>query len=252
MTRGPRRPAAGVGAAVGAVLTVLLLALAGCSALGSARLPERTSAAPTPTPSLPATADAFRDARTFALAAESGHLVGTLGTGAAAVRIDLEGSASGANQRLVRAVRGRGTAVVLTVGDGHWLAGDEAFWRTRTPNAADARARVGTWAPVRAADARAVGPETLRGVLEATFSRPAVAALEEDPAPVVDDEVEGRPAWRLGTEDGGARVWVAAAGGGEVLRVAVSGKGAVDLTTTGWERATVWQPPAAGDVPDLG
>ncbi|QIM21733.1 hypothetical protein G7075_12355 [Phycicoccus sp. HDW14] len=245
MTAGTRR-------AVALAVAVGVLLLGGCSALAPPRVPEPTTAATTPPASLPTTAEAFRDARTFALAAESGHLTGTLGSGARAVRIDLEGSASGGNQRLVRTVAGRGTSVVLTVESGHWLAGDADFWRTRVKGAAAVRARVGRWAPVRAAEARSVGPETLRGVLEATLTVPAVTALEVDPAPVTEDEVDGRPAWLLGSEAAGARVWVAAGGGGEVLRVAVSGTGAVDLLTSDWERATAWQAPTPGEVPDLG
>ncbi len=238
--------------ALAGALALGVLALGGCSALAPPRLPEPSSASATPTPSLPTTAEAFRDARTFALAAESGHLTGTLGSGRAAVTIDLEGSASGSNQRLQRAVTGRGTAVVLRVGEARWLAGDAAFWGTRTTKPALVRARVGTWVPVTAAQADAVGPETLRAVLERTLADPAVAALEGEPAPVTEDEVDGREAWLLGSETAGARVWVAAGGGGEVLRIAVSGKGAADLRATDWERATTWTPPAPGDVPELG
>lgn len=245
MTGSSRRALAGA-------LAAGVLVLTGCSALQPPRLPEPSSAPSTPTPSLPTTAEAFRDARTFALAAESGHLTGTLGSGRTAVRIDLEGSASGANQRLLRAATGRGTAVVLRVGEGHWLAGDAAFWGTRTTKAAVVRARVGTWVPVTAAQAAEVGSETLRAVLERTLAVPAVAGLEGEPAPVAEDEVDGRAAWLLGSEAAGARVWVAAGGGGEVLRIAVSGKGAVDLQVTDWERATTWAAPAPGDVPDLG
>lgn len=230
----------------------MTLALTGCADLRPPRLPTPSSSAPAPTPSLPTTADAFREARTFALSAESAHLVGTLGAGSAAVRIDLEGSATGANERLVRRAPGRGTAAVLTVGDGHWLAGDAAFWRTRTRSAAVVRSRVGTWVPVTGAQAAAVGPETVRGVLSSALSAASVAALEGQQAPVVETEQDGRPAWLLGAEESGARVWVAADGGGEVLRIAVSGKGALDLVTSGWERATRWTAPAAGDVPDLG
>jgi hypothetical protein len=235
-----------------AALVLGLLVLGGCSALRPPQVPRPTSGGATPTTSLPTTAEAFRDARTFALAAESGHLTGTLGAGPRAVRIDLEGAASGTNQRLLRTVTDRGTAAVLTVDGRHWLAGDADFWGTRTTKPAVVRARVGTWVPVTAAQAAAVGGETLRGVLERTLAVPAVAALEAESAPVSEDEVDGRAAWLLGSETAGARVWVAAGGGGEVLRIAVSGTGAADLVASDWERATTWEAPGPGDVPDLG
>ncbi len=238
--------------AVAGALAAGALVLGGCSALQPPRLPEPSSVSATPAPSLPTTTEAFRDARTFALAAESGHLTGTLGSGRGAVRIDLEGSASGSNQRLLRAATGRGTAVVLSVGEERWLAGDAAFWGTRTTKPAVVRARVGTWVPVTAAQGAAVGAETLRAVLERTLAIPAVAALEGESAPVTEGEVDGRAAWLLGSEQAGARVWVAAGGGGEVLRITVSGTGAADLTATDWERATTWTAPSPGEVPDLG
>lgn len=238
--------------AVAGGLALGVLLLGGCSALRPPRLPEPSSLSAAPAPSLPTTAEAFRDARTFALAAESGHLIGTLGSGRAAVRIDLEGSASGSNQRLVRSATGRGTAVVLSVGEDRWLAGDAAFWGTRTTKPAVVRARVGTWVPVTAAQAAAAGPESLRAVLERTLAGSAVASLEGESAPVAESEVDGRAAWLLGSEQAGARVWVAAGGGGELLRIVVSGTGAADLTATDWERATTWTAPAPGEVPDLG
>ncbi|MGG5258086.1 hypothetical protein [Phycicoccus avicenniae] len=240
------------GAVAAVVLVVLGGLAAGCSDLRPPRVPTASSTAPAPEPSLPSTADAFREARTFALSAGSAHLVGTLGAGRSTVRVDLEGSASAANERLVRRAPGRGVAVVLVVGDGHWLAGDAAFWRTRTRSAAAVTARVGRWLPVSAAQASAVGPERVRDVLATVFSAPSVAALEGVPDPVVATEVDGRPAWLLGSEARGARVWVAADSGGEVLRIAVSGERALDLVASGWERARTWSAPAAGEVPDLG
>ncbi len=236
-----------VGRAVGA-WAVMLLVITGCSELRPPKVPTPITTTPVPTPSLPSTADAYRDARTFALAAASGHASGTVGTGSAMVRIDLEGSASGANQRLVRTAAGRGTAVLLTVGDGHWLAGDEEFWGTRTAKPGVARARVGTWVPVTASVADSIGPETLRSVLGTALSTPGVARLEGVPAPVTEEDLDGRPTWVLGSEESGARVWVVAGGGGEVVRIAVTA-GALDLTFDQWDRATTWTEPAPGEPP---
>ncbi len=167
------------------------------------------------------------------------------------VRLDLEGTASGANQRLARTAPGRGTAVLLAVGDGRWLAGDEEFWRTRTSKPDVLQERVGSWVQVTPAEAEEVGTETLRSVLAAALAAPAVARLEGVPAPVVEEDLDGRPTWVLGSTATGARVWLAADGGGEVVRISVTGTGALDLTFHAWDRATTWSAPTPGEVPQV-
>ncbi len=235
--------------AAGAVLVTVAATggLTGCSDLTPPRLPTPTTTSPDPSPSLPSTGQAFRDARTFALSADSGHVVGTLGAGATAARIDLEGAAGQPNAQLVRSVPGRGTAVVRTVGEARWVAGDEAFWTAVSPSRA--ATRVGRWVPASDALLAAAGTETLRGVVTSVLAAPAVARLEGSTAPVTPEDVGGRAAWRLGSPSGGAQLWVAADGGGELLRVSVTGTGAADLVFDRWERATRWDPPAPGEVP---
>ncbi len=252
MSRPPRLDRTRRAARAAALAVVLGLALTGCAELGPPKVPTpgSTTTTPSPTP-LPATADAFRDARTHALSALSAHATGTLGAGSTMVRIDLDGEASGANQRLARTVPGRGTAVLLTVGDGRWLAGDEEFWRTRTTKSDVLRERVGSWVQVTPAVAEEVGSETLRSVLGAALAAPAVARLEGVSAPVTEEDLDGRPTWVLGSAATGARVWLVADGGGEVARISVTGTGALDLTFDRWDRARTWSAPAPGEVPQV-
>ena len=69
-------------------------------------------------------------ARTYALSAGSGRVAGSLRRAGDDLTIDVEGTASGTNQRLYLTREGAGTAEVLTVGNDYWLGGDEAFWKT--------------------------------------------------------------------------------------------------------------------------
>ncbi|WP_299445651.1 hypothetical protein [uncultured Phycicoccus sp.] len=234
---------------LGCLLGAAALATAACS--GPVEFPSpptlstrATTESPTPTPS---SAELLRDTRTFALAAASGRVQGLVGAGARAVELDLEGSAGGGDQRVrVTGPDGR-TAEVLTVGIASWLSGDERFWTERTGSAAKAEALVGAYVPITPAEAADLAPYTLRGLLSEAFARPQVAALEASGTPVADDEVAGVAAWVIG-EDDGPRLWVAADGSAELLRIVVPGADPLDLTFGGWGRAETFSAPAAADI----
>lgn len=232
-----------------------VLALAGTGVLGGCaglRLEQPTSAPPTPTPQEPPPSESqvLADVRTSALSADSARVAGSLGAGTASVRILLEGSADGTDQRLVRAARGRGVGAVLTIDGAHWLAGDEAWWRALVSRSA-AASRVGRWVPVDAALAGRAGGETLRALLTGLLDAPAVARLGSSTRAVVPLDLDGRAVWRLGEARTGARLYVAADGSAELVRAVVTGTGAVDLAFEAWGAATTWAPPAAGERPDL-
>lgn len=241
-----------------AVAAALAVVLGGCSAAddtprqvpagpaSSTGRPDHTATA-SPTPALPTTAEVFQGVRTFALAAGSGRVTGTVERDGERLGVEVEGNASGTNQTLLLTLGHGGTAEVRTVGDGHWLAGDEAFWTEQTGSAEAARAALGKYVPISEADATEMGVYTLRRLLTDRFARPEVAALEASTVPVVEDEVGGRAAWRLG-EDGGARLWVAADGSTELLRLVVAGPGASDLAFADWDRARTFTEPAPEDI----
>ncbi|QKE82511.1 hypothetical protein [Arthrobacter sp. NEB 688] len=244
---------AGRGARVVGRRSVLALAgagvLGGCSGL---RLVEPTPSPSTTAPAepLPTAAQVLADVRTSALSADSARVVGSLGAGADAPRIELEGTADGSNQRFVRVARGRGLGAVLTVDAEHWLAGDVEWWRglgVRTT----AASRVGRWVRVDADGAERAGRETVRGLVTDLLDAPAVARLGSSADLVVPLELDGRAAWRLGRSRTGARLWVAADGSGDLLRAVVTGTGAVDLSFDAWGRATTWAAPGADERPDL-
>lgn len=240
----------------GAALVTAVAVLAGSGCSGDLRLPSSSptssSTGPSESSTLPVTGDVYRDTRTFALSAGSGHVVGTVERDGEPVTLEIEGSASGTNQAVRVTAEGVGTAEVLTVGGRSWLSGDEDFWTERLGSARKARAAVGTYVPVSAAEAAEVAEvaevadHTLRGVLSDQFGLEPVAALEGDTDPVVADVVDGRTAWLLGDEDG-ARVWVAADGSAELLRIVVPGRSPSDLVFTDWERARTFDSPAAGE-----
>ena len=198
-----------------------------------------------PASTLPTVAEVFRAARTSALAAASGHVSGTTTHEGKPLRIDVEGSADGANQTVLITTPDGGTSEVVMVDDDYWLGGDEAFWVHQTGDAQAGRAMVGKYVQISESDATENGSYTLRGVLTKLFATPGIAALESDTRPVEAGEVEGRDAYVLGQE-GSGRLWVATDGSGTVLRIVGPAGAPDDLEFTDWGRArTFEQPPPA-------
>ena len=107
---------------------------------------------------------------------------------------------------------------MLTVGDGYWVGGDEAYWVETTGDAKTAKTLVGKYAPITESDATELGSFTLRTILTDVFALPELALLESDTGAATVTEVDGRPAYVLGRE-GGPRLWVAADGSGTLLRL---------------------------------
>ncbi len=246
--------------ALGLVVAVVsLAAVSGCTddpepvATASASVAAPTasgsaSGGPTtsrPTSTLPTVAEVFRTARTSALAAASGHVVGTTTHEGQPLRIDVEGTADGSNQTVLITTPDGGTSEVVMVDDKYWLGGDEAFWVHQTGDAQAGRAMVGKYVQISESDATENGSYTLRGVLTGLFATPEIAALESDTRPVEAGEVDGRDAYVLGQE-GGGRLWVATDGSGTVLRILGPASAPDDLAFSDWGRAkTFEQPPPA-------
>lgn len=230
-----------------ATLVVAAALLAGCSgdgeptASGSGTGTASTTAAPSP--SAPTVADVYRDARTAALSAESGHAVGTVTSDGTRVRIDLEGQANGSNQKVLITRPKAGVAEVLTVGTDYWAGGDEAHWAHVTGNPKAAKALVGKYANVTQSDATELGAFTLRSILIDAFAQPDLAVLESDTGAATETEVDGRAAYVIGAE-GGTRLWVAADGSSTVLRYVGPKSAPADLAFSDWGRATTFiEPP---------
>lgn len=213
--------------------------------------PGATTAAPTAIPSeteVPATVgEVYRDVRTAALSAGSGHAVGTQTRDGRTLRIDVEGVANGSNQTVFITRSGAGTAEVLTVDGRYWLGGDEAFWVEQTGDANAGKGMVGKYVEVTESDATELGSFTLRSILTEKFGLAQYAVLEADGSAAARTTLKGREAYLLSGRDG-AKLWVAADGSGTLLR-AVGPKGAPsDLTFSEWERAKRWTRPPADAV----
>ena len=239
--------------AMAVALVVACALLTGCTgdgggaASGSGTDAAATSPTAAPSPSAPTVADVYRDARTAALSAESGHAVGTVTSDGTRLRIDVEGQANGSNQKVLITTPKGGVAEVLTVGTDYWMGGDEAHWADVTGKPKAAEALVGKYAPVTQGDATELGAFTLRSILTDAFAQPDLAVLESDTGAATETEVDGQPAYVLGAE-GGARLWVAADGSSALLRY-VGPKGApADLTFSDWGRATTFIQPAPDRV----
>lgn len=228
------------------------VALAGTACTGGIGLPSPptvpapvTSASSSSPP--PTSTKLFGDTRISALAAASGRVEGLVGAGSRAVDLELEGAAGGGEQRARVTMADGRSAEVLSVGVGYWISGNEAFWAERAGSVAEADDLVGAYVPVDAAEATAVAPYTLRGLLSEAFARPDVSSLEEQGTPVAVDELAGAAAWVIG-ETGGPRLWVAADGSAELLRIVVPGADPLALSFSAWGRAESISAPAPGDI----
>jgi len=236
-------------------VAVATLVLAGCtddptptgstSAVASAS--ATTDPTSSPTDSASSVAEAYRAARTASLAAQSGHVKGTVTREGALLGIDVEGVANGSNQTVFITTPDGGTAEVITVGDGYWVGGDEGYWAETTGDPANAATMVGKYAPIMESDATELGSFTLRTLLTTIFSMPEFTLFESDTGEATRTEVDGRQAFVLGRE-GGARLWVAADGSGTLLRVVGPATDASDLTFTDWDRARTFTQPAPADL----
>lgn len=233
-------------------IVVAGLALGGCNRDGeatetaspTASATGSTSVSPTPTPtsSLPSVGEVYKQARTAALAASSGHVVGTQTREGRAVTVDVEGNASGSNQTVFITTPEGGQAEVITVDADHWLGGDEAFWVEQTGDVGAGRAMIGKYVAISESDATELGSFTLRTMLAETFDLPEFAALESDTSPAEEGEVDGRAVYVLGTA-GGAQLWVLADGSAELVRAVGPKTAPADLVFTDWGRAQTFTPP---------
>ena len=268
MNRPSSRRTVGV---VGAAALATALVLAGCgggddpvvsasptpsttsatSATSTATAAPTTSSSPSPSSSeaetAPTVAEVYRAARTSALSAASGHARGTQTRDRRTLTIDVEGVANGSNQTVFITSADGGTAEVLTVGDRYWLGGDRAFWVEQTGDTKAGTAMVGAYVLIAESDATELGSFTLRSILSEKFALPEFAALESDTTPAKGTEVDGRAAYLL-RGAGGARLWVAADGGGALLRAVGPRTAPSDLVFSDWDRAKTFSPPPASKV----
>ncbi|WP_377644539.1 hypothetical protein [Oryzobacter terrae] len=267
MSRTPHRRALGVLAVCAALLT------AGCSddevppsvtppASATQASPTPTVTTPTPsgsaTPSAsptatpppadgPTVAEVYRDVRTSALSAGSGHATGTQTRDGRRLRIDVEGVANGSNQTVFITTPAGGTPEVRTVSGRYWLGGDEAFWVEQTGDPKAGADMVGKYVEISESDATELGSFTLRSILTEKFGLAEFASLESDRSAAERTSLRGTDAWLL-TGKAGARLWVAADGSAALLRAVGPKSAPSDLSFTDWDRAQRTRQPTADQV----
>lgn len=245
---------------VAGAVALAVVVLAGCSGTEDPAPTPSTAAATTGTagsagtspsssdPSTPSAAELFRTARSAALSAGSGRVTGTVRHEGETIDIDVEGAADGSNQTVLITTEDGGTSEVVMAGGGYWLGGDEAFWAAQTGDAAAGREMVGKYVSISESAATELGSYSLRGVLTDFFENPQVtAALEGDQTPAVETQLEGRPAYLIGTE-GGARLWMAADGSGTLLRAEGPPGAPTNLVFSDWGGARTFAAPPASAV----
>ena len=208
------------------------------------------SASPSPTTAPeegPTVAEVYRDVRTSALSAGSGHATGTQTRDGRRLRIDVEGVANGSNQTVFTTTPDGGTSEVRTVSGRYWLGGDEAFWVEQTGDPKAGADMVGKYVEISESDATENGSFTLRSILTEKFGLPEFAALESDRATAERTSLRGTDAWLL-TGKSGARLWVAADGSAALLRAVGPKTRPSDLSFTDWDRAERFRQPTDDQI----
>ncbi len=184
----------------------------------------------------------YTKVRAASLAAKSGHLSGTVTQDGEKMSLDIAGTADGSNQQLEVGV-GKGKAQILTVGGKHYMSGDQGFWTEQTGDPKAAKALLGKYVQISAADAKDLSDLTLGAMLKEMFSEGELSTLEK-----LTSSVETRT-------EGGAQVWVASDGSGSeiwvdptterLVKIVIAGEGAGALDFDSWDAAKkVATPPA--------
>lgn len=238
MTTWIRARAVGV-AALG--LTVAL-GLAACGG-GNDSAPAPAGSSPSaPTPDKPNAKDLFRDAKTAALDARSGHLVGSFMDGGDLLEIDLAGTADGSNQELILTADGA-TVTIRTVDGMTWMSGDERFWLDEGVPAETAKELAGKYTPGDAAQFADLKDLTLGSLLTSMLENSTINALQSMVTGVSEGTVGSTRAWVIGDNGGGMYF---SAETNELLRLVSPESG--DLTFSEWNAVKPFTAPAEEDI----
>lgn len=223
--------------------------LAGCA--GSTDASSSSSAAagstgsPTPsavTPDEPSVGELYTKVRTSSLKAESGHVVGFVTDKGERLEIEIEGLADGSNQSVNVGI-GKGTATILTVGGKNYLSGEKGFWTEQTKDPEAAKALVGKYVAVSAADAKELGDLNLGSLLKEMFADEELGKLERLTTGVETRSEGGQEVW-VASDSSGSEFWVDPESE-NLVKIVVSGDDAGELTFDSWNgAATVKAPPA--------
>jgi hypothetical protein len=254
---------------VATVVAALPLALVGCGVVGGAQptstttgttgtsttASSTTSSSTTSSSSTSVAAgqsvgEIFSAARSTAMAAQSGRVVGSVTDEGEKVSIDLAGTVDGANQRL-RLTTADGTLTVHTVAGKYYLVADKAYW-TKNAGATAAEQLAGKYVLMSQEDASSFGAFTLRALLEEMFSDSELSPLDAVRTDVDPTTVKGEQLYVLtDRRSDTGRVVVTADGKAELRSISVGGANPGSLVFSQWNAVPPVPAPPAKDVVKL-
>lgn len=234
-------------------LTVAL-ALAGCGGQGS-RTPSVPPTPPTPSTSssataggLPSVEDLYRQARTSALAAASGHVQGYIVRSGEKATIEIVGTLDGTNQKLTMSLGAKGTMTAISIDTVVYVKGDKAFWDAAY-GAGAAEAIGEKYVKLTGSDTQDFASTTISGLLTTMFSDQSLVSLDKAGTTVTKGTVDGVGAYRLVdavTHQG--ELDVTSDGKALVLRISSTGTAQGELRFSDWNRAPRLTAPPAAEV----
>ena len=230
----PHRPVVGRRPRFRALLTAAsLAAVAVLSACGGGTTPDGEE--------IPSVEDLWAAARTSATAATSGHVTGfvTDAETGRTYRVDIEGKVDGSNQRMRISEDDRGRSTILTVKGRTYVSGDWEFWAAATePKVADTLKS--KHVIVKAAQLEDTERMTIGSLVTQLFAGAQPGFLSRFTGSVALRRENDHDVWVL--TDRSSRLWVDRESG-NLLRIAVDGEGASELTFDKWNEADRFSAP---------
>lgn len=195
----------------------------------------------------PSAEDVFAKAERKALAATSVSITGFITQDGERIDLELTGRADGSNARIVISSASQGRAEILQVDDRSFVKGDAAFYAAN--GSPDVPPEV-TESYVAAPAGQDAGFPTARGLLRQTFGGGA-GALANLTTRVEDTTFRGEEAYRatdrLGGGGGSGEI-IASARTGLPLKLAATGKQAVSLVFSRWNKVPELDAPPSDEV----
>ncbi|GAA4727411.1 hypothetical protein GCM10025782_27530 [Pedococcus ginsenosidimutans] len=242
----------------GVVPLSVALALAGCgtetepAAAGGSSKPSSSSSSTTTKAEPPSASSLYAKARKTALAAESGHIAGTMTNSGDKFTIDLAGTVDGTNQSLGLGRGADGKITILTVGGKNYLSATEDFWADQV-GAGPAKTLQNKFVILPAAQAKEFGDLTIKGLLTEMFEDKQLSVLDGANTRVEKTTIDGADAWKLTERSGGdgAALVVSADDKATLLRIEGPTDDPGRLDFSEWDEVPAVTAPAPSKVIEL-
>lgn len=236
----------------GLLSAVAALALTGCGSDAATPTSGSTSTTTTtPSPTTPSAGDLYSRARKSALAAKSGHLIGSFTEKGKTMNMDLAGTADGTNQSMkIKAAEGEIT--IITASGKTYLMASQKFWKSQA-GAPAAKMFKGKYVLLPATQAKEMGDQTIQKVLKDMFAEGDLSFLERANARVEKATVDGVDAWKLTEKVGGdgTAIFVSSDGKARLLKIDGGKSEPGAMTFSEWDAVPKITAPKASQVVKL-